>query len=328
MYKFAKIFLLIFVFSVFVLPFPTYAGKAEGGQIDIFDIQPRSVKGGQTVEFKFKVTLFYPEIRDYCGPVESNLRWVINRKFPGDSKSAFKSGQVRFDQFFDGVSKDLSFLTPVFSVPANSKWIFSAKIYCGVAIPSTISESSEVEITVQGGGTGGGTELNWACIASDGKYACSPGNKSNLTDVPACSGKQPIQIDKKKCGQVADKPGGGGACNNNNICEPSIGETSASCKDCPVTSGKTETFIFKLENPLEADNFIELIDVLATWLFNLAIPVVVVMIVYAGVMFLTSRGEPAKVTKARQILLYAVVGFAIILIGKGFITLIESILNL
>ncbi|MEK7138928.1 MAG: hypothetical protein AAB799_01985, partial [Patescibacteria group bacterium] len=56
--------------------------------------------------------------------------------------------------------------------------------------------------------------------------------------------------------------------------------------------------------------------------------IAVIMIVYAGVIFLTSRGEPAKVTQAKQILLYAVVGLAIIMIGKGFITLIESILNL
>lgn len=96
----------------------------------------------------------------------------------------------------------------------------------------------------------------------------------------------------------------------------------------PPAPGATQSFEFSLDNPLEADNFLELIDVLATWLFNLSIPVVVVMIVWSGIMFLTSRGDTTKVTKARQILLYAVVGFAIILIGKGFITLIESILNL
>ena len=120
--------------------------------------------------------------------------------------------------------------------------------------------------------------------------------------------------------------GGGGTCNNNGVCD--AGETSATCKDCPVIPGGTQVFKFKLTNPLQAKNLLELIDVLATWLFNLAIPVVVIMIVYSGVMFLTSRGDMTKVTKARQILLYAVVGFAIILIGKGFITLIESILNL
>ena len=177
------------------------------------------------------------------------------------------------------------------------------------------------------------TDKNYACVAGNNKYACSPVNLSNCSDASACAGRPCIEIGKNLCGQDTGTgplppPGGGGTCNNNGKCE-SPGETTFACpSDCKGGPGVTQTFIFKLENPLEADNFLELIDVLATWLFNLSIPIVVVMIVYSGVMFLTSRGDTTKITKARQILLYAVVGFAIILIGKGFITLIESILNL
>ena len=119
---------------------------------------------------------------------------------------------------------------------------------------------------------------------------------------------------------------GPGTCNNNGVCD--AGETSATCKDCPVKPGETQVFKFELKNPIEAKNFVELIDVIATWLFNIAIPIAVAMIVYAGVIFLISRGDTTKVAQAKKILLYAVVGLAIILIGKGFITLIESVLNL
>ena len=52
------------------------------------------------------------------------------------------------------------------------------------------------------------------------------------------------------------------------------------------------------------------------------------MIVYSGVLFLTAQGNPQTVTKARDLLKWAVVGLAIILIGSGFITLIQSILDL
>lgn len=120
---------------------------------------------------------------------------------------------------------------------------------------------------------------------------------------------------------------GSATCNNNGHCD--AGESSATCSsDCPVTTGTTQTIPFSIPNPLEANNLLELIDVITTWLFNLAIPIAVVMIVYSGVLFLTSKGDIGKVGQAKKILLYAVIGLAIILIGKGFITLIESILNL
>jgi len=52
------------------------------------------------------------------------------------------------------------------------------------------------------------------------------------------------------------------------------------------------------------------------------------MIVYAGVLFMTSRGDSGQIGKAKDVLTYAVVGLAIILIGKGFVYLIVSILDL
>ena len=52
------------------------------------------------------------------------------------------------------------------------------------------------------------------------------------------------------------------------------------------------------------------------------------MIIYSGIQILLSGGDPTKVTKGKKILLWVVVGLAAIFIGRGFIALIESILNL
>ena len=52
------------------------------------------------------------------------------------------------------------------------------------------------------------------------------------------------------------------------------------------------------------------------------------MIIYAGILFLTAQGNPTTITKAKDVLKYAVIGLAIIIIGSGFVTLIQSILEL
>ena len=94
--------------------------------------------------------------------------------------------------------------------------------------------------------------------------------------------------------------------------------------------GSTQTYPFEITNPLKGGvtDFAGLVKIIAQWIFNLAIPIAVAMIVYSGILFLTAAGEPAKVTKAKEVLKYAVIGLAIILIGSGFVTLIQSILEL
>lgn len=57
--------------------------------------------------------------------------------------------------------------------------------------------------------TSGGSTLIRACVADNGIYACSPGNKSDCSDVPACAGKTCINVDVSKCGQSATPTTGG-----------------------------------------------------------------------------------------------------------------------
>ena len=84
-------------------------------------------------------------------------------------------------------------------------------------------------------------------------------------------------------------------------------------------------------NPLagnpQPQNVVELIILVSDWIFNIAGSLIVILIIYSGVRFLISRGNPSEIQKARGILYWALVGFAVVMIGKGFIYLVESILN-
>ena len=85
-----------------------------------------------------------------------------------------------------------------------------------------------------------------------------------------------------------------------------------------------ETFL----PPFGIQGFTDLFDKIITWLMRIAIPIGVIMIVISGVLMVISQGTPQKVTQAKTIFRYAIIGLAIVLIGKGFITLLESIINI
>lgn len=72
----------------------------------------------------------------------------------------------------------------------------------------------------------------------------------------------------------------------------------------------------------------ELITALADFIINfIAIPLAVIMIIYAGFLFVTAGGNEEKIRRARRNLLWTVIGVAIILSAKVLITYIQSLLG-
>ena len=81
-------------------------------------------------------------------------------------------------------------------------------------------------------------------------------------------------------------------------------------------------------DPLQTQTIADLFDGILSFALWIGIPIAIAMIVYSGILFLFAGSNPGTVTKARTILMYSVIGLAIMLIGKGFLTLIQSILDL
>ncbi|MBX4189917.1 pilin [Candidatus Parcubacteria bacterium] len=94
--------------------------------------------------------------------------------------------------------------------------------------------------------------------------------------------------------------------------------------------GTNQDFSFQIPNPLSgrADTLLDLVNVITTWIFNISIPIAVIFILWAGFLMLTAGATPANFAKGRKILLNVVIGLAIVFIGRGFITLIQSVLEL
>lgn len=80
-----------------------------------------------------------------------------------------------------------------------------------------------------------------------------------------------------------------------------------------------------LPNPLGGVTSITgLLGKIIDGLIIFASPVVVVIVIWAGYMFLTVADDPDRVTQAKNTILYAVVGYGIILIAKGIGLIIQG----
>jgi hypothetical protein len=81
----------------------------------------------------------------------------------------------------------------------------------------------------------------------------------------------------------------------------------------------------EIENPLQANSFEELVEKIIDFLVKIGIIIAPIFIIFAGFLFLTAGGDPAKINTAKNLILWTLVGIAILLIGKGFISILEQI---
>lgn len=80
-----------------------------------------------------------------------------------------------------------------------------------------------------------------------------------------------------------------------------------------------------IQPPVKWKNFNDLINKLIDFVFYIAVVVLPLVIMYGGFKYITAQGDPKKVNEATKMLIYAGVGFLIMLIAKGAVALIDSI---
>jgi len=113
------------------------------------------------------------------------------------------------------------------------------------------------------------------------------------------------------------------------LCEPCNGDPcdhpltceDGKCRGCPTGSG-----IVTICNPLQACDIQELIEKIINFILNLMLVITPIMIVYAGFLFLTAAGDPIKVNLAKKVLLWTLIGLCVILLSKGLIAILKSML--
>jgi len=76
-----------------------------------------------------------------------------------------------------------------------------------------------------------------------------------------------------------------------------------------------------------ADQALGIITTVINYVFGFLLAIVVLMIIVAGYLFVTGGGNPEQIGKARNFLMYALIGLAIAVIARGLVALVGRILG-
>ena len=95
----------------------------------------------------------------------------------------------------------------------------------------------------------------------------------------------------------------------------------------PVLATTTGSTTIEYSNPLETDDIIDIVERVADYFYYIAISLVPIMVIYTSILFFTAGGNDQQVAKARKTFIWLMIGVAVLLIGQGFITLIEDMLS-
>ena len=87
----------------------------------------------------------------------------------------------------------------------------------------------------------------------------------------------------------------------------------------PMASGAVA-----IPNPLRAQNFTELLNMIINFIFYLALGIAPIMIIVAGFFFITAQGEPEKIMTAKRIILWVSIGLIVVFCAKGLIQLFKQ----
>ena len=72
---------------------------------------------------------------------------------------------------------------------------------------------------------------------------------------------------------------------------------------------------------------LEVLENLVDWVFTILLIFAALMIVVAGFYFVTAQGNPDQVIKARNFVLWALVGVLVAFLARGLVKLVDSIVG-
>jgi len=85
--------------------------------------------------------------------------------------------------------------------------------------------------------------------------------------------------------------------------------------------------ILSLPNPLAVGSFEGLITAIINWLLLISLPIIILLILYAGFQFMVSGVSPDARKNSLNIIKYALIGYAIMLLAKVLVGVITGVFS-
>ncbi len=82
-----------------------------------------------------------------------------------------------------------------------------------------------------------------------------------------------------------------------------------------------------IPNPLGYDTFGEVINAIVVFIRNVALALAPLVFIYAGLKYFFSGGDPKEAQKAADLIKWAIIGLAIILIANGITSVIIDVMG-
>jgi hypothetical protein len=82
-----------------------------------------------------------------------------------------------------------------------------------------------------------------------------------------------------------------------------------------------------LTNPLGVSSFQGVVAQIANFLLIIAIPLTAIMALIGGFQMITAGGNPEKFSSGRKTLMYAAIGFGVVVIAGGVASIVKNLLG-
>ena len=82
-----------------------------------------------------------------------------------------------------------------------------------------------------------------------------------------------------------------------------------------------------IDNPTKHPDLESFIQSIAKWLFNIALVLAPILFVIGGFYYITAQGDPAKIKKAGDLIIWTSIGLILIMLTNGIITLLKDMIE-